>query len=72
MKELTIPCEVADGITLATLVDYRKYLKSELKKWRKNPKSDTNPDGYWLHPEDVTNNIRVIDALDLIIKQYGG
>ena len=72
MSGLEIPYEVADGITLATLKDYRKYLKSELKQWRKNPKSETNPDGYWLHPEDVTINIRVIDALDLIIKQYGG
>lgn len=72
MKQLSIPYEVADGITLATLVDYRKYLKGELKKWRKNPKTDTNPTGYWLHPEDVTNNIRVIDALDIVIKQYGG
>ena len=72
MSGLEIPYEVADYITLATLKDYRKYLKSELKQWRKNPKSETNPDGYWLHPEDVTTNIRVIDALDLIIQQYGG
>lgn len=71
MAGLEIPMEVADGITVATLKDYRKYLKSELKQWRKNPKTEDNPNGYWLHPEDVTMNIRVIDALDLILKQYG-
>jgi len=71
MSGLEIPMEVADGITVATLKDYSKYLKSELKKWRKNPKTESNPNGYWLHPEDVTMNIRVIDALDLVLKQYG-
>ena len=70
MKQLSIPYEVADGITLATLVDYRKYLKGELKKWRKNPKTDTNPDGNWLHPEDVVINTQVIEALNTVIKQY--
>ena len=71
MAGLEIPMEVADGITVATLKDYRKYLKSELKQWRKNPKTEDNPNGYWLHPEDVSMNIRVIDALDLVLKQYG-
>ena len=71
MAGLEIPIEVADGITVATLKDYRKYLKSELKQWRKNPRTDTNPTGYWMHAEDVTMNIRVIDALDLVLKQYG-
>lgn len=71
MAGLEIPMEVADGITVATLKDYRKYLKSELKQWRKNPKTEDNPEGYWLHPEDVAINIRVIDALDLVLKQYG-
>lgn len=70
-KGIELPIEVADGITVATLKDYRKYLKSELKQWRKNPKSETNPTGYWLHPEDVATNIQVIDALNLILKQYG-
>jgi hypothetical protein len=62
--------ETADRITSLNLKDYRSYLKGELKKWKKNPKTESNPDGYWLHPEDVTLNIRTIDALDLIISHF--
>lgn len=71
-KKIELDGEAADRITVLNLKDYRAYLKKELREWKKNPRSDTNPQGYWLHPEDVSNNIRVIDALDLIIKQYGG
>lgn len=62
--------ETADRITALNLRDYRKYLKSELAKWKKNPRTDSNPEGYWLHPEDVALNIRTIEALDLIIGQF--
>ena len=72
MKELTIPYEVSDGITLATLVDARAYLQSELDKWNENPKTDDNPGGYWLHPEDVVNNMNYIRAMNVVIKYYGG
>jgi len=70
MPKLWIDGETADRITLTTLKDYRKYLKSELTKWKKNPKTEDNPDGYWLHPEDVSGNIRRIEALNLIIRDY--
>jgi hypothetical protein len=72
MKELTIPYEVSDGITLATLKDARHYLQSELDKWNANPKSDDNPTGYWLHPDDVVNNMKLIRAMNLLIDYYGG
>lgn len=62
--------ETADRITALNLKDYRNYLKKELKEWKKNPKTDSNPNGYWLHPEDVAGNIRRIEALDLIIKDF--
>ena len=62
--------ETADRITSLNLKDYRANLKNELKKWKKNPKTKNNPDGYWLHPEDVANNIRRIEALDLIINDF--
>jgi hypothetical protein len=62
--------ETADRITSLNLKDYRAYLKKELKQWKKNPKTDSNPDGYWLHPEDVAGNIRTIEALDLIISHF--
>ena len=70
-KQLTIDSETADRITVLNLQDYRAYLKKELAQWKKNPKTDSNPDGYWLHPGDVTNNILSIEALNLIIKHFG-
>jgi hypothetical protein len=62
--------ETADRITSLNLKDYRAYLKKELKMWKSNPKSDTNPDGHWMHDEDVGINIRTIAALDLIISHF--
>ena len=62
--------ETADRITSMNLKDYRAYLKSELKQWKKNPKTDTNPSGYWLHESEVALNIRTIEALDLIISHF--
>ena len=65
-----IDSETADRITSLNLKDYRAYLKKELAQWRKNPKTEDNPNGVWLHPEDVTGNIRRIEALNLIIKDF--
>jgi len=70
-RKLELDGEIADGITVLNLINYRAYLKKELAQWKKNPKSDSNPDGYWLHPEDVAGNIRAIEALNLIIKHFG-
>ena len=72
IKGIELPVEVADQITLASLLDHRKYLKSELKQWKKNPRTDTNPDGYWLHPEDVVKNTELVKYFDGLIKYYGG
>jgi hypothetical protein len=62
--------ETADRITSLNLKDYRAYLKKEIKQWKKNPKTDANPDGYWMHPEDVGINMQTIAALDLIISHF--
>jgi hypothetical protein len=62
-KKLEIDFETADRITVLTLKEQRKYLKKELADFKK---------GEYLHPEDVVNNTRVIQALDLVIKHYGG
>ena len=72
MKELTLPYEVSDGITLASLKNSRDYLQSELDQWNSNPKDELNPSGYWLHPDDVVNNMKLIRAMDVIIGYYGG
>lgn len=71
MKKLEIDQETADRITVLNLKDYRSYLKKELAEWKKNPHSDDNPAGVRMHPEDVSGNILRIEALNLIIKDYG-
>jgi hypothetical protein len=67
---ITLDGETADRITLLNLKEYRSYLKKELAEWRKNPRTEDNPRGPWMHPEDVTGNIQAITALDLIIKHF--
>ena len=69
---ITLDGDAADRITVLNLKEYRDYLKKEMSDWKKNPCTDTNPNGYWLHPDDVANNVRVIEALNTVIKQYGG
>jgi hypothetical protein len=71
-KKLEIDVETADRITVLTLKEQRRYLKKELTEWKKNPRTETNPDGYWLHPEDVSGNEIMIHHLDAVIKHYGG
>ena len=69
---ITLDGEAADRITVLSLKEQRDYLKKELSDWKKNPKTDTNPGGYWLHPEDVAINTRMVEALTTDIKYYGG
>ena len=69
---ITLDGETADRITLLNLKEYRSYLTKELTAWRKNPRTEGNPDGVWLHPEDVTGNTVTINALNLLIKHFGG
>ncbi len=69
---ITLDGDTADRITLLNLKEYRSYPKKELAEWRKNPRTEDNPEGVWMHPEDVTGNIQAISALDLIIKHFGG
>jgi len=67
---ITLDGDTADRITLLTLKEYRAYLKKELTEWKKNPKTEDNPNGRWMHPEDVVINTQVIEALTTVIKQY--
>ena len=70
-KQITLDGDTADRITVLTLKEQRDYLKSELKQWRKNPKTEANPTGYWLHPEDVGKNEIMIHHLDAVIAYFG-
>ena len=65
MSGLTIPFEVADGITLACLQDQRSYLKEEIRLHVE--------EGKYLHPEDYHNSmVNLIPALETLIKYFGG
>jgi hypothetical protein len=61
--KLEIDCEVADKITLLNLLDCFKRIDLELKNYE---------DGEWLHPEDVSQNIKVAKALKVVIQYFGG
>jgi hypothetical protein len=68
---ITLDGETADRITLLTLKEYKSYLTKELAAWRKNPLTEDNPDGIWLHPDDVVGDSVAITALNTIIKRFG-
>ena len=67
---ITLDGDTADRITLLNLKEYKSYLTKELTAWRKNPRTEDNPDGVWLHPDDVIGNSATINALDIIIKHF--
>jgi hypothetical protein len=67
-----MPQEAADAITVANLQQWRDYLSEELEKYRANPKDELNPDGVWMHPEDVVGNEKYIRACNLLILAFGG
>jgi hypothetical protein len=62
-NKLEIDADTADRIVVISLKDQQKYLKKELADFKK---------GKYLHSEDVAGNIRLIEAMDLLIKYYGG
>ena len=71
-KQIILDGETADRITLLNLKEHRGYLRKELSDWKKDPRTETNPGGYWLHPEDVAKNIELVEAMNKLIKWFGG
>ena len=69
---ITLDMETCNNITRLTLTEYRDYLQEELDKWNENPKDEDNPDGYWLHPEDVVGNMKRIKRLNSVLADFGG
>ena len=61
-KKIELDIETADRITRLTLIDYRKCINKELADFRK---------GKYLHSEDVVGNLKRLEALNLIIKDFG-
>ena len=59
-----IDWEAADRITVLTLKNYRDNLQDHL-----NGGADGSR---WLHPEDETHNRAMIQAINFVIKDFGG
>ena len=69
---ITLDGDAADRITVLNLKEQRSYLKKDLSEWKKNPRTETNPGGRWMHPEDVAINTQMVEALNTVIKYFGG
>ena len=63
-KGLQIDYETADRITLLCLKEQLDYLREELRQHQY--------ENQYMHPEDVANTVKMMPALELIIKHYGG
>jgi hypothetical protein len=62
-RELSIPWEVADGITLANLKEIRESLKTQL---------ENHIDGTYMHDDDIVYNTKIVQHLEAIIDYFGG
>lgn len=71
-NQITLDGDTADRITVLTLKEQRSYLKKELAAWKKNPRTEDNPSGVWLHPDDVVKNTLMIKVLTQTINYFGG
>ena len=69
---LAIDMETANNITRLNLTEYRDMMQSELDQWNANPKDEDNPDGYWMHPEDVVHAMKQIKRINKVLHDFGG
>ncbi len=61
---LMIDWEAADRITVLTLKNYRDNLQDHLNGGANGSR--------WLHPEDETHNRAMIQAINFVLKDFGG
>jgi hypothetical protein len=59
--KVSIDRDASDEITVLNLKDYKTYLKKELKDHK---------NGGYLHPDDVTHNAKMIEAIDFVLRDY--
>jgi hypothetical protein len=69
---LAIDMETANNITRLNLTEYRDMMQSDLDQWNANPKDEDNPDGYWMHPEDVVHAMKQIKRINKVLNDFGG
>jgi hypothetical protein len=61
--------ETADRITRLTLTNQRDLLKDDLCKLYSTMDSE---DPYWMHPDDVDTNHKLIKQMNSILDYFGG
>ena len=59
-KGIPIPYDVADEVTVATILNSRDFLQLEL-----------DSDEAWMHDDDIINNKKLIKAMNRILKYFG-
>jgi hypothetical protein len=64
IEGITLPFETCDEIAVACLTFQCKILKKDLK--------NNIEKGTYMHPEDIMNNKRYIEAMEVVIDYYGG
>ena len=64
MNGLELDWDTANRITLLNLLDSRKIILKELERHYSHNE--------WMHPDDVVENKRCIEALEVLILYYGG
>jgi hypothetical protein len=69
---LTLDMETANNITRLTLTDYRDMMQDSLDRWNADPKDEDNPNGYWMHPEDVVHAMKQIKRINKVLNDFGG
>jgi len=62
-KSIMLDGETADQITRLNLNKHRAYLKKAVRDFKK---------GQYLHPQDLADNVRLIESLDCLISYFGG
>ena len=73
MNGLNIDWETAQNITRLTLTDYRDSMQEELDKWNDNPHDEyENPNGYWMHADDVVHAGKQIKRINKVLHDFGG
>ena len=61
-NKLEIDFETADRITVLCLKEHRGYIQKELRAHKK---------GARLHPEDLSKDLELVAAMDLLIRYFG-
>jgi hypothetical protein len=63
LKKLELDFDTADRITVCTLKAYRKSLKKHLREHAEGTA--------WLHADDVPKMTKTVEAIDIVLADFG-